>query len=121
MKELQQMTQKIRTYIHIGSHKTGTTAIQQYLLMNRDQLISEGLYFPDQLMGIKHPSHYLLNVVALNKNWFSSMKENLLAKNKPEFFKHLRENLKTSIARHYQKQLNSVAEKSYGQMRGCFY
>ncbi|MEQ8757964.1 MAG: hypothetical protein RID09_31210 [Coleofasciculus sp. G1-WW12-02] len=33
-------------YLHIGTHKTGTSAIQKLLLNNREQLLSKGLFLP---------------------------------------------------------------------------
>lgn len=40
-------------HIHIGWHKTGTSAIQGFLLSNRDKLVSqEGIYYPSEGMLI---------------------------------------------------------------------
>ncbi len=33
-------------YLHIGTHKTGTTSIQRFLSQNRDNLLKEGSLFP---------------------------------------------------------------------------
>jgi hypothetical protein len=33
-------------YVHAGTHKTGTTAIQRFLADNRERLATEGLYYP---------------------------------------------------------------------------
>ena len=33
-------------YLHIGSHKTGTTSIQKYLAQNRDALLKHGYFYP---------------------------------------------------------------------------
>jgi len=99
-------TKKIHTYIHIGAHKTGTTAIQEYLRVNREKFISDGLYFPDSIVGIDYPSHYILNVYALDKNRRSTMKDKLLSTKKPEYFKKLKRNLTGDIARHYRKAVD---------------
>lgn len=40
-------------YLHIGTPKTGTTAIQQFLLLNRDELGRHGLCYPD--FGFRYP------------------------------------------------------------------
>lgn len=43
--------------IHIGTHKTGTTALQKYLHHNRDKLAQAGWYYP--LSGISiRPEHF---------------------------------------------------------------
>ena len=36
----------MRLYLHIGSHKTGTTAIQHFAAQNRDHLAKQGLLYP---------------------------------------------------------------------------
>jgi len=37
---------KRRMYLHVGLHKTGTTAIQDFLFLNRDKLLSQGYLYP---------------------------------------------------------------------------
>ncbi len=44
--------------LHIGRHKTGTTAIQTLLSGNRDALAQRGIYVP--LAGLKRPGHQYL-------------------------------------------------------------
>lgn len=91
----------MRTIIHIGQHKTGTTSIQHYLKNKRIELAKEGLYVPESLVGFDHPSHFILNVYALNQNRSSSMKDNLLATKPSEFFAGLQQTLEDDISRHY--------------------
>ena len=43
-------------YLHIGSQKTGTSAIQQFLLMNEEKLHQEGIAFPS--FAIPYDSKY---------------------------------------------------------------
>lgn len=43
-------------YLHIGSQKTGTSAIQQFLLMNEEKLHQEGIAFPS--FSIPYDSKY---------------------------------------------------------------
>jgi hypothetical protein len=40
------VSRKPRLYLHIGYHKTGTTAIQEGLYYNRDALAKHGYYYP---------------------------------------------------------------------------
>lgn len=48
-------TQPKICYVHIGTHKTGTTAIQYFLTENEDALLKCGLYYPFQgRRGINH-------------------------------------------------------------------
>ncbi len=92
----------MRTIIHIGQHKTGTTSIQHYLRSKRIELAKEGLYVPDALVGYDNPSHSILNVYALNQHRFPSMKEALLATKNPSFFMGLQKNIQDDIAKHYR-------------------
>lgn len=41
-----------KCYLHIGTEKTGTTALQQFLEVNSDQLQQEGFYLPKCFSGL---------------------------------------------------------------------
>jgi len=99
----------MRTIIHIGQHKTGTTSIQKFLQQKKVELSKNGVYVPDSIAGYKHRSHFILNVYALNENRFSSMKEKLLKTKTKEYFSGLHQELESDISKHY-----SLAEK-----QGC--
>jgi hypothetical protein len=43
--------------VHIGTHKTGTTAIQKFATAHRDELRAQGLWYPSYA-GIDIPEHY---------------------------------------------------------------
>ena len=46
--------EKKTIYFHIGTHKTGTTAIQKFLVTNKDELLNLGYkydYFDKQEMN----------------------------------------------------------------------
>lgn len=98
-------------------------------------LIRGGLYVPESIAGDKNPSHYILNVYALNENIYSSMKEFLLKTKPKEYFRGLREALHDEIYKHYMLAedqgckdvvwsneglylLNSIQE--YGRLRELF-
>lgn len=100
MKSAEEST--MRTLIHIGQHKTGTTSIQHYLQQNRSKLSDHGLYIPDSIVGFTNPSHFILNVYALNENRFSSMKERLYKVKSQSYFDGLEDELKLDISRHYK-------------------
>jgi hypothetical protein len=95
--------EKMRTIIHIGQHKTGTTSLQHYLKKERNNLIKKGLYIPDSIIGIDFPSHYILNVYSLESSRLSPMKEVLLKKHSPDFFQNLEKNLLLDIKNHYKQ------------------
>tara|TARA_R110002110_G_scaffold3754_1_gene19523 strand:- start:51050 stop:52003 length:954 start_codon:yes stop_codon:yes gene_type:complete len=45
-------------YLHIGTHKTGSTATQNYLYQHRDELISRGILYPSA--GLEGTAHHRL-------------------------------------------------------------
>ena len=93
----------VRTIIHIGQHKTGTTSIQHYLRGNKASLAKQGLYVPDTVAGFTNVTHGILSVYSLGKKRFSPAKDRLLASRTPLFFWSLGEKLKSDIAQHYQR------------------
>lgn len=48
----------IDVFIHIGSPKTGTTAIQQFLTRHRDSLAEQGVLYP--MGGVLRSAHHLI-------------------------------------------------------------
>lgn len=93
----------MRTIIHIGQHKTGTTSLQHFLRQNRQALRMQGLYVPEILVGFDNPSHFILNVYSLSEARSSSMKDKLKASKTPKFFSELGNRLETDIAHHYEQ------------------
>jgi hypothetical protein len=51
---------KKTVYIHIGSPKTGTTSIQQFLTVNSERLLKEGLFYP--IIGRQYTENDLLRL-----------------------------------------------------------
>lgn len=47
-------------YLHIGTHKTGTTYLQTILAANRQHLLSLGYYFPKAAIPSFTPGHHML-------------------------------------------------------------
>lgn len=68
----------MKTIIHIGQHKTATTSIQNWLAESRDKLKKNGYWFPNNYQDDKLHSHYMLNVLCLDKNRLSHRKSKLL-------------------------------------------
>lgn len=110
----------MKTILHIGQHKTGTTSIQHSLKSRRGELAGAGLYVPDSLIGHNNPSHYILNVYALDPGRGSPMKEKLLKENGPEFLADLRPKLETDIARHYRLAEKQQCKKVIWSNEGLY-
>jgi hypothetical protein len=53
--ELVRWRRRKKVFLHIGFHKTGSTALQQYLSENREELAAAGTYYPRPLGS--WPSH----------------------------------------------------------------
>lgn len=92
----------MRTLIHIGQHKTGTTSIQHYLKDNRVKLSQQGLYVAESIAGLDHPSHYILNIYALAKDRLSTMKEAFLKSDQQNALDRIYKELPTEIEKHYE-------------------
>jgi len=110
----------MKTYIHIGQHKTGTTSIQHFLQQHRDSLISDGLYVPDTLLGFDNPSHFLLNAYALNADRDSTAKIRLREFLDDNFFATLDRRLATAVAQHYERAMNAGCEEILWTNEGLF-
>ena len=91
----------MKTILHIGQHKTGTTSLQHFLSDKRSQLAELGLYVPKSIVSIDNPSHYILNVFALDKDRSSPMKEQILTAKGEMFLESLGDLLREDVARHY--------------------
>lgn len=110
----------MKTYIHIGQHKTGTTSIQHYLQQYRGSLISDGLYVPDTLLGFDNPSHFLLNVYALDEDRDSTAKIRLREFLDDKFFATLERRLVTAVAQHYERAMAAGCEEILWTNEGLF-
>ena len=97
----------MKTIIHIGQHKTGTTSIQKFLQDNRTALAKKGLYVPSSIAGYNNPSHFILNVYALEKDRYSSMKENLIENKGQQYLSKLEIELKKDIENIYKDALQN--------------
>ena len=38
-----------KLFLHIGLHKTGTSSIQESLIQNKDNLVKEGILYPNHI------------------------------------------------------------------------
>ena len=54
-------------YLHIGTTKTGTTAIQEFLSSNRRRLKKRGILYPE--LGISNRAHHLLSHLWGGSGW----------------------------------------------------
>ena len=92
----------MHTLIHVGQHKTGTTSIQRYLQDKRTELIERGLYVPDVLAGSSNPSHFMLNVYALEGQRSSPKKDRILSEHGKDYVNALAEQVRQDVRIHYQ-------------------
>ena len=113
-------TYSLKTLIHIGQHKTGTTSIQHYLRDHRDALMQAGLYVPDSLLGFDNPSHFLLNVYALDEDRDSTAKTRLREFLDADFFATLDRRLAGAVARHYQQAMDAGCEEILWTNEGLY-
>ena len=81
-----------KLYLHIGTEKTGTTHIQQFILRNRNKLFSNGYYVPDFLGEFAHTWLPIL-VYEDNKEDDLTDKEKIYEQDNPNTF------IKLSFAR----------------------
>lgn len=67
---LQKSTENIKLYLHAGTHKTGTTAIQAFAYTHRRSLKRRGLLYPEYRPIIKKPQkahHWFAHALADNE------------------------------------------------------
>ena len=110
----------MKTIIHIGQHKTGTTSIQYYLRDNREQLEKKGLYVPSKIAGFENPSHFILNVYSLSGNRYSQKKEEILSSKGKQYIDELEKVLKSDIAQIYQDASNKGCDKIIWSNEGLY-
>jgi hypothetical protein len=99
----------MKTLIHIGQHKTGTTSIQSYLQDNRGDLARHGLYVPLKIAGYGNPSHFILNVYALAEDRYSSKKEEIIREKGAGYLSEVEIELKKDIKNIYNEALKKNA------------
>ncbi|MCF8352536.1 MAG: hypothetical protein K9H15_15315, partial [Bacteroidales bacterium] len=58
------MKKNIKVYIHVGFHKTGTTAIQHFLNMNYKNLIKQGILYPLEIRLMFEKARYAHHGIA---------------------------------------------------------
>ncbi len=124
-------------FLHIGRHKTGTTAIQRFLMLNRSNLFDQGFFVP--FLGVKGYGHHEIAEPMQRRNKLThfllkrsqSMRELylLLEKNQehvsilsseafqncdPKFVRNMFVGYNTTIVVYIRDQLNYLAS-SYAQ------
>ena len=93
-----------KLYLHIGTEKTGTTHIQQFILRNRDKLFSNGYYVPDFLGEFAHTWLPIL-VYEDNKEDDLTDKEKIYEQDNPNTFIKLKiEELKKAVEIYKDKE-----------------
>ncbi len=110
----------MKTIIHIGQHKTGTTSIQHYLQDNRKSLAQHGLYVPLKIVGYSTPSHFILNVYALSEDRYSSMKEKIIRDKGFGYLRKLETELKRDIKNIYNEALQKNCDRVIWSNEGLY-
>ncbi len=110
----------MKTIIHIGQHKTGTTSIQKFLQDNKAALKKSGLYVPSSIAGYDHPSHFILNVYTLAKDSFSQKKREIIAKMGEGYINDLGAILDKDIERIYAEALDSECDRVLWSNEGLY-
>lgn len=76
--------QKIKLYLHIGIHKTGTTAIQNFLYVNKESLKDNWIYIPSKHLSDNRPQELLFKILDNNLEYLEilqSMKQECIENN----------------------------------------
>lgn len=110
----------MKTIIHIGQHKTGTTSIQKFLQENREALSEGGLYVPTDIAGIDDPSHFLLNIYSLAEGRFSPKKEKILSRQGRGYLDNLKDQLKKDIPGIYKDAQRNDCEAVIWSNEGLY-
>jgi hypothetical protein len=111
----------MRTIIHIGQHKTGTTSIQRFLQDKRSALARHhALHVPSEIAGYSNPSHFILNVYALAEGRFSSKKEEIISSKGAGYLSRLEIELNQDIARVYNEALQNKCRKVIWSNEGLY-
>jgi hypothetical protein len=77
----------VKTIIHIGMQKTGSTAIQQYLHLNRDELAAAGVLFP---RGLGRLNQQTLPLIGKGNESISALHRKMKLTNKQSAVTHVR-------------------------------
>lgn len=110
----------MKTIIHIGQHKTGTTSIQKFLQSNKDLCAENGLYIPSRIAGYEDNSHFILNVYALDENRYSSKKEDIVASKGTAYMRGLKLELQRDIERTYKDAAGKGCTKVIWSNEGLY-
>lgn len=110
----------MKTLIHIGQHKTGTTSIQSYLQDNRGDLARHGLYVPLKIAGYGNPSHFILNVYALAEDRYSSKKEEIIREKGAGYLSEVEIELKKDIKNIYNEALKKKCSRVIWSNEGLY-
>ena len=95
----------MKTIIHIGQHRTGTTSLQQFLRDKKQQLLERGLYVPSKVAAHNHHSHYVLNLYALAEKRYSPKKDEIIAARGDRYLSKLKIDIQRGMEKAYRQAL----------------
>lgn len=103
-------------YLHIGTEKTGTTSIQNFLYKNRDQLLKDGILF-SQSLGKRNNRG--LSVLAYSPGKFDDYIKTLNLNDESALKKHQKKlfsNLKNELEREKSKKVLFSSEHIHSRL-----
>lgn len=110
----------MRVVLHIGATKTGSSALQKFLALNRDRLLESGVYYPE--IGTVSNAHHLVSA-ALHPGAFrlhtDALSENAAAR-RAEFSDMVQKILETAQANDAEVVILS-SEYLWGAFNDAFY
>jgi hypothetical protein len=103
--------------LHIGTAKTGTTSLQEFLAANRDSLRRKGILYP--LSAGDGKSHALLSLIPPQVNLTSSHVYTLQAARTIKDLKLFREELKDALTKELNGRSNGTIQKAIMSSEYC--
>ena len=95
-------------YLHIGTHKTGSTSLQDYLINHAKALEGQGLAFYN---GMIEPGNHLeLHVASMRTQRMSFSKEKYNISNTPDYIRLVSENVRRFQNTHNDKDIIFTSE-----------
>ncbi|HZJ81198.1 MAG TPA: hypothetical protein VFC95_00710 [Guyparkeria sp.] len=110
----------MKTIIHIGQHKTGTTSIQHFLKDHQDELARQRIHFPIMPGGQQNASHFSLNIYALDQNRYSPMKEDVVREYGYQYLETFKQKVESDVRAAYEEAANRQCDTVLWSNEGLY-